>query len=156
MAGFPSRVSHQALGGNRENVLKVTDPKKQLDVAKWNAVQWQVAGMNRVAPLVTLTIAADGSRTSGAEAWNDLDAAPLRVTITHSLTGVYVITAAATYPDENGVAQAVEFHGAIITAISATSVRPPTFTLDSATQITVYTWNAAGAATDMPFTVDIK
>ena len=154
--GFPARTSFRGLGGKRRDVFKVTNPEVQIGMVHYNPLQWQVAGMNRVAPLVTLTVAADGSRTSGAEAWNSEDEAGKRVTITHSLTGVYVITAAATYPDENGVEQAVEFHGAIITAISATSVRPPTFTLDSATQITVYTWNAAGAATDMPFTVDVK
>lgn len=156
MAGFPARTSHRALGGNRTNVFRVTDPTKQLDVAKWNTVQWQVAGMNRVAPLVTLTVAADGSRTSGAEAWNDQDDPAKRVAIAHSLTGVYVITAAVTYPDENAVEQAVEFHGAIPAAISATAVFPPTFTLDSATQITVYTYNNVGVAADCAFTVDIK
>ena len=156
MAGFPSRLSHRGLGGNRANVFKVTEPKSQLDVAKWNAVQWQVAGMNRTAPLVTLTIAADGSRTSGAEAWNDQDDPALRVAVTHDTLGQYQIEALATYPDENGVETAVEFHGAIITAISATSVRPPTFTLDSATLITVYTWDAAGSAADMAFTIDVK
>ena len=154
--GFPGRLSHRGLGGNRANVFKITDPTKQLDVAKWNAVQWQVAGMNRTAPLVTLTIAADGSRTSGAEAWNDQDDPALRVAITHDTLGQYQIEALATYPDENGVETAVEFHGAIITAISATSVRPPTFTLDSATLITVYTWNAAGSAADQAFTIDVK
>lgn len=154
--GLPARTSFRGLGGKRSDVFRVTNPEKQVGAASLNLAFWQVAGMNRVAPLVTLTVAADGSRTSGAEAWNSEDEAGKRVGIAHSLTGVYVITAAATYPDENGVEQAVEFHGAIITAIGSTSVRPPTFTLDSATQITVYTWNAAGAATDMPFTVDIK
>ena len=154
--GFPARTSFRGLGGKRRDVFKVTNPETQVGMVHFNPLQWQVAGMNRVAPLVTLTVAADGSRTSGAEAWNSEDEAGKRVTITNPNTGEYVIAAAATYPDENAVEQAVEFHGAIITAISATAVFPPTYTLDSATQITVYTYDIAGAAAACAFTVDVK
>lgn len=154
--GLPLRTSFRGLGGRRRDVFRVTNPETQIGAGTVNLAHWQIAGMNRTASLVTLTISAAGERTSGAEAWNSEDAAPLRVTITHDTTGEYQIEAAATYPDENSVEQAVEFHGAIITAIGSASVRPPTFTLDSATQITVYTWNAAGAATNMAFTIDIK
>lgn len=155
MAGFPARTSHQALGGNRVDAMRVTDPKKQIGAPVWNAVQWQVAGMNRTVDLVTLTVASDGSRVSGSEVWNDADAPSLRVTLTHDTTGQYQITAESEYPDENGDPQPVEFHGAVISVMGSTSVRPPTFTIDSATQITVYTWNAAGSAADMGFTVKI-
>lgn len=154
--GFPARTSYRGLGGTRRDRFRVTNPELQVGAGTVNLAHWQVGGMNRTASLVTLTLAADGSRTSGAEAWNSEDAPGLRVTITHDTPGQYQIEAATTYPDENGDEQAVEFHGAIITAIGSSSVRPPTYTLDSATQITVYTWNAAGAATDMGFTVDIK
>jgi hypothetical protein len=68
--GLPARISHRALGGNRTDVYKVTDPKKQVGASVFNAIQWQVAGMNRTASLVTLTVAADGSRVAGAEAPN--------------------------------------------------------------------------------------
>lgn len=154
--GLPARTSYRGLGGTRRDRFRVTNPELQVGAATVNLAHWQIAGMNRVMPLVTLTLNAAGERVSGAEAWNSEDAAPLRVTVTHDTTGQYQIEAASTYPDENGDEQAVEFHGAIITAIGSSSVRPPTYTLDSATQITVYTWNASGVAADMAFTIDIK
>lgn len=155
--GFPARISHRALGGNRTDVYKVTDPKKQVGAPIFNAIQWQVAGMNRTASLVTLTIAADGSRVSGAEAWNDQDDPALRVTVTHDTTGQYQISCESpTYPDETGTEQAVEFHGAVVSPMGSTSVRPPTFTIDSPTSITVYTWDASGVAADTGFTIDVK
>lgn len=155
--GFPGRLSHRGLGGNRKNVFKVTDPERQLDVAKWNAVQWQVAGMNRVSPLVTLTIAADGSRTSGAEAWNDQDDPALRVAITHDTLGQYQIEAAATYPDENGVETAVEFHGATVTVQAVVPI-VAVYSLDSATLITVYLFDPLDSfnPVDAAITVDVK
>lgn len=158
--GFPGRTSYDELGGTRENaptIGKVTNPKQQLGFEWTNEVQGQVAGMNAVCPLVTLTVDASGNRLSGGEAWNwDQDVAK-RVSITKAGTGVYEIEAqAAEYPDWGGVNRPVVFYGALITVLSATSVRPATYTLDSATKITVYTWDAAGVAADLPFTVDIK
>lgn len=158
--GFPGRSSFDDLGGAREDRFPVTLPRKEVGMTTWNAMQWQVAGMNKLAPLVSLTVSAAGEKEAGGEAWNTSDDADLRVTITKTGTGVYEIAAQdASYNDwrgETGPLLAVVFTGAQVTARSATSVRPPTYTLDSATQITVYTWNAAGAAADMPFTVDIK
>ena len=100
-------------------------------------------------------IRAPRPRLAGAEGWNDLDAISKRVTITHDTTGQYQISCDATYPDWSDTERPVEFHGAWITPIGSTSVRPPTFTLDNATQITVYTWNASGSATDMAFSLKI-
>lgn len=155
--GYPGRSSYEQLGGTREPAGKITNPKKQVGHEYFNEVGWQVAGMNRVSSLVSLSVSAIGERESGAEAWNQKDEEALRVAIDHDDTGKYIITAQATeYPDWTGTPQPVIFRGAQITARSATSVRPPTFTLDSATQITVYTWNAAGVATDMPFCLEIK
>jgi hypothetical protein len=157
--GFPGRSSYDDLGGTRENAMPITDPRKQIDFAVWNAVQWQLAGLNKLGPLVSLTIDDDGTKLAGGEAWNTEDVPARRVTINHSGTGVYVIAAqAASYTDwrgDDGPLLPVVFTGALISPQSASSVRPPTYTLDSATQITVRTWNAAGSATDMPFTVSI-
>lgn len=136
--------------------MRVTDPTKQIGATTFNLDFWQLAGMNRVSPLVTLTIADDGSRMSGAEVWNDQDDPAKRVTITHVGTGVYQINAAATYPDENGVEQDVEFHGALISAIGTIWCLPPIFSLDSAVQVTIRTFDAAGSPTDMAFSVDLK
>lgn len=154
--GLPARTSFRGLGGLRRDVFRVTNPETQVGAGTMNLALWQVAGMNRVAPLVALTLDDTGARVSGAEAWNSEDAPGLRVTVTHPNAGEYVIAAAATYPDENGVEQAVEFHGAIVTAISAVAVFPPTYTLDSATQVTVYTYDIAGVAADCAFSVDVK
>ena len=153
--GLPARTTFRALGGVREDAMRVTDPRKEVGMATWNEVQWQVAGLNRTGDLVTLTVDSDGTRLAGAEGWNDLDAISKRVTITHDTTGQYQISCDATYPDWSDTERPVEFHGAWITPIGSTSVRPPTFTLDNATQITVYTWNASGSATDMAFSLKI-
>lgn len=157
MPGFPGRVSFAELGGVRQNAGPITDERKQVGAPTFNAVHWQVAGMNTIASLVSLVVADDGTRESGGEAWNPDDDPAKRVAIDHPNTGEYVITAEATqYEDWSETLRDVIFRGALISPISATSVRPPTYTLDSATQITVYTWNAAGAATDMGFTIEIK
>lgn len=155
--GFPARSSFDALGGVRENQHTVTNSRTQIDAPWTNEVGWQVTGMNKISGLVTLVVAADGSRTSGGEAWNPEDDPDLRVEITKSATGVYVIAAqAATYPDWTETERAVVFNGALVTPLSATSVRVPTYTRDSATQITVRTWNGSGVAADLPFTIDIR
>lgn len=155
--GFPGRTSFDALGGVRANQHVITNPRTQIDSPWTNEMQWQVTGMNKISGLVTLVVAADGSRTSGGEAWNPEDDPDLRVEITKSATGVYVIAAqAATYPDWTETERSVIFNGALVTPLSATSVRTPTYTRDSATQITVYTWNGSGVAADLPFTIDIR
>ena len=156
MSGFPARTTYRALGGTRTNAFPVTRPDQEVDMRTWNDVQWIAAAMSRLGPLVRLRVAADGSRLAGAEAWNDLDVEAKRVTITHDTTGEYQITCAATYPDwDPDTSRPVEFHGAWIQPMGATSVRPPTFTLDNPTQITIYTFNAAGAAADVAFCVAI-
>jgi len=158
--GFPGRFSYDESGGLQRDRFPVTKPDEQLSLRTLSAVRWQVAGLNKTGALVSLTVAADGTKSAGGEAWNTEDDPTRRVTITHDNTGEYVIAAqAASYTDwrgADGPPVAVVFTGAIVSAQSAISVRPPTYTIDSATQITVYTWNAAGSATDMPFTVDIK
>lgn len=158
--GFPGRASYNDLGGSRENRYPVTDPRSQIDMAVWNAIQWQVAGMNKLAALVSLTVSAAGEKEAGGEAWNTADDPDLRVTITKTGTGVYEIAAqAASFNDwrgEDGPLLPVVFTGAIVTPRGSSSVRPPTYTLDSPTQITVYTWNGSGSAADMAFTIDIK
>lgn len=158
--GFPGRFSYAESGGLQRDRFAVTVPVEQLSLRVISAMRWQIAGLNKTGPLVTLTIAADGTRNAGGEAWNSEDAPARRVAITHPATGVYVVAAqASSYTDwrgDSGPPVAVVFTGAIVSPQSATSVRPPTYTLDSATQITVYTWDAAGLAADMPFTVDIK
>lgn len=155
--GFPGRTSYEELGGSRENRFPLTNAKQQVGFDWTNEIGWQTAGMNKVSCIVSLVVAANGDRTSGGEAWNQEDDPTLRVSITKTGTGVYEIEAQETeYPDWTGTNQPVIFNGAIITALSATSVRPPTYTRDSATKITVFTWNASGVAANLPFTIDIK
>jgi hypothetical protein len=159
--GFPGRASFADLGGKRRNRFTVTDPETQVGMDWFGWVQWQLAGLNKTGALVSLTVNADGEKEAGGEAWNSADEAARRVEITHTpASGVYVIAAQdASYTDwegDDGTPRSVEFTGAIITPRGASSVQPPTYTLDSPTQITVYTWDAVGAATDMAFTIDIK
>ncbi len=157
--GFPGRLSYDETGGLQRDRHPVTMPQEQLSLRILSAIRWQIAGLNKTGALVSLTIAADGTKSAGGEAWNTEDAPSRRVALTHPSTGVYVIAAEASYTDwrgDDGPPAAVVFTGAIVTPHSATSVRPPTVVVDSATQITVRTWNAAGSATDMPFTIDIK
>lgn len=158
--GFPGRSSHDEFGGTRENRFRVTRPRQEIGAREYSALQWQVAGMNKLAPLVSLTIDDNGDKLAGGEAWNSADEPSRRVAITHPATGVYVIAAqASSYTDwrgDSGPLVAVVFTGVQVTASSAVAIGPPTWVINSATQVTVYTWDAAGVATDMPFTVDIK
>lgn len=158
--GFPGRSSHAEFGGTRTNRFPVTDPQTQVGAGSYSALQWQVAGVNKLAAIVSLTVDDDGTKLAGGEAWNSSDDPARRVTITHPGTGVYEIAAAAaSYTDwrgEEGPLVPVVFTGAVVSPQSSIAVGAPTYTLDSATQITVYTWDAAGMAADMPFTVDIK
>lgn len=155
--GFPGRTSFDELGDVREDAFPITDPRKQVGSAWVNEIGWQTAGMNKVSCLVSLVVDAAGQRVSGGEAWNQDDDEAKRVTITKSATGVYEIEAqAAEYPDWSDTNRPVVFYGAIVSVESATSVRPPTYVRDSATKITVRTWDASGVAADLPFTVDIK
>lgn len=158
--GFPGRASYNDLGGTRTDRFRVTDPTKQIPMATWNAVQWQVAGLNKIGALVSLTVSAAGAKEAGGEAWNTEDDPDRRVTIEKTGTGVYVIaspeSAFTDWRGDDGPLLPVVFAGAIITPRGSSSVRPPTYTLDSPTQITVYTWNGSGSAADMAFTIDIK
>lgn len=156
--GFPGRTSFDDLGGTRENVpgFLITDSRRQIDSAWTNEMQWQLAGMNKVSCLVSLVVDAAGQRVSGGEAWNQEDDEDLRVEITKTGTGVYRIDAqAAEYPDWADVNRPVIFYGAIVSVESATAARA-TYVRNSATRITVYTWDASGVAADLPFTIDIK
>lgn len=155
MAGM--RVSFAAMGGVRHDRLKVTKPDEQVAAQSYNALQWQNAAAGRGTPLAWAAVAADGTRIAGAEFWNDADAVPSRVVITHTPgTGVYVLTANASYPDWQNVSQPVTFSGAHVSINTATFGEQGKATIDSPAQVTVRTWNAAGALTDKPFTVEIK
>lgn len=147
------------MGGTRVNAFPITDPRKQVDAAVWNAVQWQVAGMNKLAPLVSLTVDAAGAKTAGGEAWNTQDDSTKRVTINRTGTGVFVIaTQAASYKDWRGVDGPdvpVVFTGVQVTPITSSDVRGVVM-LDSATQVTVRLRNAGGSLIDCAFTVDIR
>jgi hypothetical protein len=153
--GFPARFSFDDLGGPREAAGPITHPRRQVGHVTFNEVHWQLAGLSKISELVSLTIAADGSRVSGGEAWNAADDPALRVALTHPSTGVYVVTAQAAYPDWSSTSYPVVFRGAVVTPHSSGD-RRATYTLDSATQITVRVRDGAGTLIDCAFTVDVK
>lgn len=157
MPGYPSRLTFDDLGGPRENVFPVTNPRTQLDAKHLTACLWQVAGLNRTGALVSITIDANGARLSGAEAWNPKDDPAKRVAIGNSSVGEYTFTAASKYPDETDTERDVIFTGAQVT-VHATVPVVAVYTLQSATQIKVFTFDPLDSFNPVAaaFTIDIK
>lgn len=159
LQGFPGRFSYDESGGLQRDRFPVTQPEEQLSLRTLSAVRWQVAGLNKTGAVVSLTIAADGTKIAGGEAWNTEDAPGRRVALTHPATGVYVITAQASiYTDwrgDDGPPVAVVFTGGQVTTHAGARASADLEVL-SATSVKVRTFDAAGTAADMPFTVDIK
>lgn len=154
--GFPGRPSFDALGGTKENRFPVTFPLNQLDLRALSAMAWQTAGLGKTGALVSLVVASDGTKISGGEAWNSTDEPSRRVTLSKQATGHYRIVASASYTDWSGVAQSVVFYGALISTATGSTRSSATYEITSATQVEIYTFNAAGSAADMGFTVELK
>ena len=66
--GFPTRDARNAFGPTMENVRSVVNPKQDADAAIINKVWWDVAGMNRVSPMVEMRATVAGGVVSNTRA----------------------------------------------------------------------------------------
>ena len=151
-------TSFQALGGAREDLFRVTNPKVQVSAAVMNDITTNVGGASITRPCVSLTIDENGEKVAGGEAWNDADDASKRVDITHEATGEYTIRAqAAEYADWSDTAYPVTFSGAVVTPQSDAPI-VATYKILEAASLVVYLFDPADswAPVDCAFTVDIK
>ena len=105
--GFPTRVSRNAIGPTFAERYGVSDPTKEVGKDFFNLASWQLAGAGLMVPLVWALMHWDGAAMvldGSAEAW-DPNGAYLP-TLARTSAGIYVVTYAATYPDETGTPRA--------------------------------------------------
>jgi hypothetical protein len=101
MAGFPTRPSLGAFGPTLVNRSRVVDPSKDAGADLLNLLRWQTAGLGQTAPqawlLATFTAPSTIAAVSQGNSWQGPKPAVDRLS-----AGLYVVTYAATNPDELG------------------------------------------------------
>ncbi len=153
MSGFPTRPSLTAFGPRRSNARPVRNPQQQAGADFMNLLRWDVAGLGASCPrawvLATFTGPTTIAVTAQGNAWHGAAPTPAR-----SGTGVYTFTYAATYVDDDSVA--------IVTNLLAVKVSPRGSTarisgweITDSRIVTVYLFDAAGAAADGSFTFEL-
>ncbi len=119
--GWPTRISRSALGPQFQERTKVSDPSKEVGQAFFNLSCWQLAGAGLMVPKAWALFHWTGAAIvldASAEAWDpESGVVP---TVTRTSAGIYVVTYAATYPDENGVAQPPGLQWCTVSAQDAT------------------------------------
>jgi hypothetical protein len=119
--GFPKRFTRDQLGPQLRNTYPVENPETDIGAETWNPLMHQVSGMNLVVPRVALVAAWGGAAfdlATQAEAWNPKgdQAHPV---LGRTSTGDYTYTFAATYKDEDGVAQPLALGAPRVTPFGA-------------------------------------
>lgn len=151
--GFPRRLVRSALGPKFQNTRAVENPNSEFGDAQLNALLWNSAGMGLVIYRADLVAAWNGSAfviDHQAEAWNPENdqAHPL---LTRVGTGVYRYTFAATYLDEDGIAQPVGLKKCGVRAMADTTHAFAFFTTSANLVVEVHLQNAIGAEVDAKF-----
>lgn len=150
MAGWPVRIARTTLGPTREDHDVVVDDTRFVRAFFFELEHWQVAGMNLFCPKVSALIVSNAV-SSRNEAWapNGGGTAP---TFAHVGTGHYRLTYAASYNDEEGVAQppALTWARAFVQGTSPHQ----TSAVASGSVVDVYIENDAGAAVDADVLVE--
>lgn len=157
MAGFPSRISRDALGPQRVNRRPVVNPNSEIGQEHFNLAFYQLAGLNMSSPIAWASIAAAGTVLAHAEAWdpNKETSGPV---VTKTATGRYTIAYEASYPDQDGQDVAVGFFGAMVTPQTNGSpalIGNGTVNPASPNEILVRIANYADTAVDYSFMVFI-
>lgn len=155
MASFPTRPSRSAFGpATLTNKYPVRDPSKEVGADKFALSYWTQAGAAGAIPLAwvlcTFTGPSTIALTAHFEAWdpNRTGTAP---SVSRSGAGVYVVTYAASYPDENGTSIPTQLYGASVSPRGSASLN---FAWDvaSARIFTIRTFTSNTAApTDTSF-----
>lgn len=112
--GFPARPVLADFGQASRNYSDVVDPERDLDIAHWVLMKFQVAGMGLLVPraIAKLTVSGASALLARAEAWN-----PSQLTsgvyanpiVANVATGRATIEYPTEVPDEQGVNQSIAF-----------------------------------------------
>lgn len=87
-----------------------TNPEEEFSAAQLNLMKWQLAGCGIVGARAYVLVAANGDLMAAGAMWNPKGDVSLHPTITHTLsTGVYEVTWATQYRDENNMLQDIGF-----------------------------------------------
>ncbi len=163
MRGFPTRLTRQLFGPRFRDARPVEDSETECGEGTLNPLIWQVAGMNLVAPRVSLVAHYTGSSfliSHRSEAWNPEEKLT-RPTLARSAAGVYTYTFAANYPDESGVQVDTYLGAARVTAqkaVTAYANRVDGYAWRDGTNplvINIALYNSAGAGVDEPFWLEV-
>lgn len=163
--GFPTRLTRAVLGPKHEDEYPVENPKTQIGAATYDAVFWNVSGMNLIVPRAALL----ASWNSGgsvfdihhqAEAWNP-DGAQGHPALARAGAGNYTYQFASTYMDEDAIARAITLFGArltdrkVLTAFSdRLEARAWVDSIDPL-KIQLRLWDTGGTLVDAPFWLEV-
>lgn len=165
MSGFPLRLSRDSLGPTLRDNYAADNPETDIPARAFNALFWQVAGMNAVHPVrAAAVVEYAGSVLSTiyqAEAWNPNNDVAHPV-IARTGTGVYTVTFASTYLDETGASVPTTLlyaRAKFIGDMSAWANRREAHAWIDGTNpliVNVTTWDTAtGLAADAKFLVEV-
>ena len=157
MAGWPIRPSRASFGPTYENERAVKDPKKDIGAPIFNLDFWQLAGMGLVVPRAAIVFTVDAVPAVSAVpyqglAWDPDSDIPV-LAVARTGVGVYDIPFVASYPDENGQAQALALiAGGGFNMSPTPNIVKVHFPAPPAAQVLVF--DMAGAPADPPPTTN--
>lgn len=102
MPGWPIRCTRNALGVAKENRGAIVNPKHCIPADEYMLLAWQAIGAAGAGPVAWVLVSSAGARLASFEAWNPNGDNTLRPTCSRTSTGLFVVTYAASYPDETG------------------------------------------------------
>lgn len=157
MSGFPSRMGRLALG---PLTLRARRPTKsvdqELDPKVAELLFWQVAGLGFTAALAGCTVIGGTETVIAAwAAWRpdaQSEAVPI---VERTSAGVYTVTYGGSYPDETSEEIPTAFRAAKVTPQGVVFMRSAQSVDPDGRTIHVRLWDAAGAATDGTFLLEV-
>lgn len=152
MAGFPVRINRDSLGPPLANRRRVYDRTKEIGADVFGLAWWTIAGAAIAGDLAWAVVEDDGTLLAAGEAFDPRGAylpASLRLGV-----GVFTLTYAASYPDEEGVAQALTIWGGHATPQSLLDLRAVVSVAGPV--VTVSIFDDTGAPADARFLVSVK
>lgn len=158
MSGFPSRMGRLALG---PLALRARRPTKaidqELDPKVAELLFWQVTGLGFTAPLAGCTIlGGTGTVIAAWSAWRPDDQTFAAPSVVRTSAGVYAVSYATTYIDEGGAAVPTALRAAKVTPQATTFLRAAQSVDANGRTVQVRLWDAAGAATDGTFLLEVQ
>lgn len=151
---FPEFVEAADLGTPFVDFDAVVDPTTELPAEVYNTLVANVVAASYVMPLFWVTVDSTGAYVAGG--WSFAGAANVKITSIKNATGSYVVgydNDDTKHPtDANAYDNAAISVWCVATTLSSSSVFASALQ-DGAGSVTVYTFDAAGVATDSGFTL---